>query len=421
MAFTAAARAGSSDGPPPASRPAIEQAAAAEGAEPPANTPAADTPLKSSPTVAALLEVVRQKHSVPAMVGAIVTDAGLQEIGATGVREVGKPDTVTIHDLFHLGSCTKAMTATLAAVLVERGKLRWSTTLGETFPELREQMDPAYREVTLEWLLQNRGGMPTALDAGGVWGRLWSFTGSPQEARLLLVREVTQRKPAAAPGTKVIYSNAGFSAAGAMLERITGTAWEELVQRELFTPLGMTTVGFGAPGTAEKLDQPRGHKAGWFRYTAIQPAPTGADNPPAIAPAGRVHCSFADWAKFVSLHLRGARAARGLLQQDAGGDGTSAEPKLGAAALLPPAAFKKLHAPCAAGEEYAMGWVSAERWGTDAFWHNGSNTFWYVLTWVAPEKNFAVLIGTNAGGQSATLAADDAAELLARRAMKARE
>ena len=53
-----------------------------------------------------------------------------------------------------------------------------------------------------------------------------------------------------APGVIFSYQNANFILAGAMLERCTGKAWEDLMTTELFQPLGITTAGFGAPGSA---------------------------------------------------------------------------------------------------------------------------------------------------------------------------
>src|SRR6185436_1954641 len=166
-----------------------------------------------------------------------------------------------------------------------------------------------------------------------------------------------------------IYSNAGFSIAGHMAEKVTGKTWEDLMRQKIFRPLGMTTAGFGAPGTEAKHDQPRGHQADG---TPVEPGP-GADNPVAIGPAGIVHCTIGDWAKFVALHLRGEQ---------------------GDAKLLKAETFKKLHTPVADGSHYGFGWMVTSRpWGgKGVLTHSGSNTMWYCVTWIAPEKDFAVLI-----------------------------
>jgi CubicO group peptidase (beta-lactamase class C family) len=171
-----------------------------------------------------------------------------------------------------------------------------------------------------------------------------------------------------------------------MLEKSSGKTWEALMQSMLFDPLSMKSAGFGAPATAGKVDQPWGHQAGLFGSKPVPPG-LGADNPFAISPAGAVHCSTADLAKYASFHLAGAR-----------GDGM----------LLKSKTFQKLHTPV--GDDYALGWTILEReWaGGKALWHNGSNTMFYALVWIAPERNFAAVAATNVGGDKAFKACDQA-------------
>jgi hypothetical protein len=44
--------------------------------------------------------------------------------------------------------------------------------------------------------------------------------------------------------------------------------------------------------------------------------------------------------------------------------------------------------------------------------HNGSNTMWYLVMWLAPEKNFAVIAATNTGADNAFEACDAAASAM---------
>ncbi len=88
-----------------------------------------------------------------------------------GTRRAGLNIPVTINDRFHLGSDTKAMTALLAAMLVEEGKLHWDTPVKEVFPELAEKMDPGLRGVTLEQLLPIPAAFrPTMRKSQGLFG-----------------------------------------------------------------------------------------------------------------------------------------------------------------------------------------------------------------------------------------------------------
>src|SRR5262245_60696499 len=75
--------------------------------------------------VTAALEIIREKRKVPALAAAAMKDGKLVAIGATGLRRLGGKERVTVEDKWHIGSCTKSMTASVAARLVERGLLKW--------------------------------------------------------------------------------------------------------------------------------------------------------------------------------------------------------------------------------------------------------------------------------------------------------
>ena len=349
--------------------------------------PAETAPALAANDLGTLLETIRAKEKVPALAAVVLRGDTIVATGIVGVREAGRPERATLHDAFHLGSDTKAMTATMIARLVEQGKLRWDSTLGDVFGSAVPTMDPAWRQVTLTQLLTHRAGVSGDLSEGGLWKRLWQQRGTLLEQRMELVRGVLARPPLHPPGTKFLYSNGGYAIAGAMAETVTGRTWEDLMQSELFQPLGIASAGFGAPGTPGRHDQPLGHTQ---TGAAMELGPT-ADNPPAISPAGRVHMSVTDWAKFIALHLRG--------------DAANPHRQV---SLLRPETFDFLHRPAVGpGQPYACGWGVAEMpWaegtGPDArgliLAHDGSNTFWYCAVLLAPERDWAVLVVCNQGG-----------------------
>jgi len=337
---------------------------------------------QSSEDTTNMLETIRKKHDFPALAVVVVKDGKIVDRAAVGIRKQGDTTPVTTNDLFHIGSVTKSMTATLAGILVEEGKLRWDITIAEVFPDLNGKMDKFYETVTLEQLLTHHGGVPGTPPLNA-WLRARAEQGTPMEQRREFIAAVLAEKPADTSGTNEIYSNQGYAIAGAMMEKVTGKAWETLIQEKLFKPLHMATVGFGAPGTPGKTDQPWGHSKRLWWTAASQD-----DNPPAIAPAGRVHLSLDDLARYAIFHMEGEKK-----------DG-----------LLKSATVQKLHTP-AKGGDYAMGWVVGTRpWaGGTTLWHNGSNTYWYVNVWLAPVKDFAVIIATNTGVDDAHKGTDEAA------------
>jgi CubicO group peptidase (beta-lactamase class C family) len=345
--------------------------------------------IEYSDPISQMLENIREKHNLPALAAAVVVDGRIVATNAVGFRKNGGTEKVTVNDKFHLGSVTKSMTATVAAMLVEQGKISWTTTIEEAFPESKSEMHPDYLGVTLEQLLSHRSGAPG--DApGDLWRKAWAANGTAAEQRLAFIKGILARKPEAKPGTKFIYSNQGYTIAGVMLEKATGKTWEDLLRSMLFEPLGMTTAGFGAPASVDKVDQPWGHTKKMFSGSEPVPPGPSADNPLAISPAGAVHCSMDDLAKYAAFHMAGER---------------------GESKLLTAESFKKLHTAVADNHDYALGWMVLKRpWANGrALMHNGSNTMFYVVVWMAPEKNCAVIVASNIGVDEAFEGCDEAA------------
>ncbi len=301
----------------------------------------------------------------PGMIAAIIDEEGVKAIGAAGLRRQGSPEMITVDDLVHIGSDTKAMTSTMLATLVEDGIFSsgWDTTIADVFPELIGTIHQGYHTVTLSQLVRMRGGISrNAAD----W---WAHSSNPDIVgmRYELLKDNLAIPPAGAVGDD-LYSNLSYMVAGAMAERLTGKSWETLMQERLFTPLGITNAGFGPPGTPGSVDQPWGHaprgRSDW--------APNQYDNNPALGPAGTVHISIEDWAKFISLWF------------------TNKEP-----AILSRSILNELSTP--ESGEYAAGWYVAQRnWaGGTVLNHDGSNTYWYATLWIAPQRSVAFVAVAN--------------------------
>ncbi len=347
-----------------------------------ANAPQA---VQNDAQIAALLEPIRVKHHLPALGGAIVTSRGLVAAGVTGVRKDGADATATIADEWHLGSDTKAMTAVVIGKLVEQSKLTWDTTIEAVLPKPVANARAAFGGITLLQLLSHRAGLVSNLN----WPQLSRTPGPPNVQRLAALASAASTPLSSPPGTKYEYSNLGYVIAATMAEAVTGRAWEDLIREIVFAPLGMTSAGFGGTGTLGVIDQPWPHESNGRPAASNGPE---MDNPPVVAPAGTVHCSIGDWSKFVVDQLRGLQGHDGLLK---------------------PETYTFLHtAPF--GGNYAGGWLVVDRpWGGGTVYsHAGSNTMNYAVVWMAPLKDFAVLVVTNQGGPQAEAGTDEAASAL---------
>ncbi len=325
--------------------------------------------------LAELLAPIRQKHDVPALGAAVLVDGTLVALGVDGVRKIDDAAKVTVDDRWHLGSCTKAMTATLLARYVEQGKLQWTTTVAEALPDLRPGMHERSRSITVQQLLAHRAGLPGG-PPGDLWRRLWEWQGTLREARTETATAMLRVEPRTEPGATYLYSNAGYMVAGSIAERLGDAAWEELLQRELWAPLGITSGGFGIPGDKDAVVQPFGHRRTLARRVAVF-----EDNPPALGPAGTAHMTLRDWAKFARLHL--------------GLPGPDGKP------LLAEATLAAMRTP--PGGEYALGWnVTKRGWAQGPILtHTGSNTMWFCVAWLAPDAKFGVLVACNQGDAAA--------------------
>jgi CubicO group peptidase (beta-lactamase class C family) len=334
-------------------------------------------PQLSKEDTRSVLEAIRLSHKLPGLGAAVVTDEGLQLLATTGVRKQGDETPVTDEDLWHLGSCGKAMIARL----VEAEKMSYQQTMGDTFPKLATKMSDQMKAIKLIDLLSHTSGLPANFNLQNYVGEK-----STSRARRNVLREAIDTELLSVPGEQFLYSNWGYTLAGHMAETVTGKSWESLVRTEVFKPLELSTAGFGGTGKRGKIDQP------WPHFATGKPAPNNGkamDNMPVMGPAGTIHMALKDWGKFISAHLKGHRGESSYLTQ---------------------ASFQELHT--AIKDDYALGWVTQSKtWaGGTALFHNGDNTMNHAIVWAAPEKQFAVLVVTNQSG--AGQAADEVASEL---------
>ena len=155
----------------------------------------------------------------------------------SGERRIGKGDPIAPVDRMHLGSLTKAITATVIGALGEQRRMTPETTIGQVFPELSGKMQPAYRNVSVRQLLAQAGSIPTYRTRESL---LWTLAlkGTATEQRRAFLERVLAEPSRFEPGTRHESSNAGAAIAGAMVERIGGSPYRQLVQELVFAPLG---------------------------------------------------------------------------------------------------------------------------------------------------------------------------------------
>ncbi len=352
------------------------------------------------------LEETRAKHGLPAVwaVKATLSDGEVSEnlvLAASGLRRANATMQVCDKDLIHLGSCTKAMTATLIAQLISCGKLDWDTKLREIFDDMEQLQAGVWGQVTVRQLLEHRSGAPKDLNWYGIQRK---HPHDPIAGRRAVLEWLQARQRSA--DSQYSYSNIGYCLLGHIVEHLEQQSWERVIKARLFIPLEMDSAGFGPVIGQEALFQLWGHKAK-SSFTGLSQGllsgssqagwePKRIDNAVPLGPAGRCHMTMKDWAKFVTLFA-------------------SANPPIEKLGIKKETWRELTRTKVTSGERYAGGWILVDReWGGgEVLNHAGSNTTWYCVAWVAPKREFFVLVATNCFGSVPPQACDSiAAELI---------
>jgi CubicO group peptidase (beta-lactamase class C family) len=212
-----------------------------------------------------------------------------------GFRDYGKKLPYTTTTTQPIASNTKLFTAIAIGLLVDEGKLRWDEPIKQFVPTIRFYNDELDRSVTIRDMLSHRTGV-TRHDS--IWYKS-SFTRRELWDRLRFL------EPAAPLRTKYLYNNLMYTAAGQVVEELSGKTWEQFVQQRIFDPLGMSrstlTIEDNIKGPepavpySERRDTTELYRQPY--YTAEV----------AIAPAGAINSNVEDLSRWVIALLNGGK------------------------------------------------------------------------------------------------------------------
>src|SRR5262245_19507010 len=226
---------------------------------------------------------------VPGLALAIVKDDRIVYLQGYGVREAGKKDPVTSDTVFPLASCTKSFTALALGMLVHDGKLIWDHPVRKHLPYFHLSDPLADRDVTLRDLLTHRTGV-------GSHDLLWYKSPWTLEER---IRRTARLDLKYSFRSTFEYQTVFFGAAGEAAAKAAGVSWRDLMQQRIFDPLDMKNTRAIEPGPKDSLILSTPHRLGADgRPVLMERYPlTAAD------PAGTIHTSAADLAKYLRFQL----------------------------------------------------------------------------------------------------------------------
>ncbi|MGZ3100206.1 serine hydrolase domain-containing protein [Streptomyces sp. H72] len=227
------------------------------------------------------IAVAQSAGRTPSLVAAVVRDGRVVWHGArTSVDGHGPDEDVQ----YRIGSITKTFTAVLVLRLRDEGVLDLTDALEKHLP------GTGAGEATIAELLAHSGGL--AAESPAPW---WERT--PGSLRPQLADVLGERPLVHPVGRRHHYSNPGYTLLGALVERLRGAPWEEVLRREVLEPLGLDRTSA----------QPRAPYAGGW---AVHPwadvmLPEPAEDLGRMAPAGQLWSTTGDLARFAVFLTKG--------------------------------------------------------------------------------------------------------------------
>lgn len=317
------------------------------------------------------LEATRQAHNIPAIAAVVVRADTILQGAAVGVRSLKNSEEPGPGDAYYLGSLTKGITALTIASLVEEGLLRWESRPEDVFPEWKDDIHPAAREINLDQLLRHSSGLTGYLeeDSPEVM-ELPSMPDDPLAGRQVFARYALQHAPLFTPGSRRQYSNAGYAIAAAMAEKVSGVAWETLVKDRILSPLEINSATFGGPPAAEAA-WAMGHV---LKEDSLVPLPFPDMKRAAwLHPAEDVWLSLTDYARLLQTQLQGLRAKNELLEA---------------------ATIQYLHTPMGIEPE-GLGWDIVKNEHRESSTYHSLTKGFYNTVLLQAEGNIAVVVFSN--------------------------
>lgn len=308
--------------------------------------------------------------NIPEISYAVVDSKSTLEIAALGKHSIKLPDTATLNDRFHIGSNTKAMTAFMIARYVEKGSLKWGTKFFDLFPEWKEKSKSDYENITLQDLLTHKAGIQPF--QGESDPLIPNFKGTKQEKREQFGQFVLTLEPLKPDHQHpFIYSNAGYTLATLMLEKVTGKSWEQLVEIVFNKDLKLNV----------KLSRPENQKQKdtWGHLSdkgTLKPVPSAFDEHlDYTEPAGDLNIKLKDYIKFIQLNLKGLEGQDNYLKSET---------------------YQFIHKGV---ENYSLGWFNIYETGKEISSHSGTEGTYFTLVQIDRIKGIAYIIFANSFNQ----------------------
>ncbi len=191
--------------------------------------------------------------------------------GAAGYADLSAGRALHVDDPFHLASVTKAITAVAVLRLVARGELGLDDRIVEILDARTTRGLPAVERITVRHLLEHSSGLYSFNNDVEYWRPLIgadAFSGRAWTAEELL-DFARGHEPAGAPGTGFYYADTNYVLLGEIVAALGGGPFKEIVRREVFEQLEMTSAYFYSDYRAGRADDRRPPVEGYLVLSEV--------------------------------------------------------------------------------------------------------------------------------------------------------
>ncbi|GAA2406637.1 hypothetical protein GCM10010404_75950 [Nonomuraea africana] len=314
----------------------------------------------SQETLSDFVEATATKFGIPGVCAGVWAD-GTEIYAGHGVTSIDNPLPVDEQTLFLLGSVTKTFTATALMRLVAEGGVELEAPVHRYVPEA-----PVSAEITVAHLLNHTAGLG--------WGVI-TDTGEGDDAVARYVAKMAEVEMIAPVGARASYSQAGYNLIGHVIEKVTGQPYDQAVASLVLEPAGLSNTFFShndvmtrrfAVGHDKGEDGTLSISRPWRHWRGDHPG-------------GGIASSASDLLSWARFHL---------------GDG---------AGVLPADVLHRMKQPTAElrasnlGDAIGLCWFLRGVDGVRTVGHGGSSNGQFAELLLVPERNFAVVVMSNAG------------------------
>lgn len=311
---------------------------------------------------------------IPGMAIGIVQDGKLIFKKGYGVKTSGGSDPVTEHTIFQIGSTTKAFTATLAAMLVDEGKINWDDKVIDRAPDFMMYDPWVTREFRIADLMAQRSGLPeNAADTLYLLG----FD------RPYIRHAIRNIKPVSSFRFKYAYQNSLWLFVSEIIERYEGTTWEASLEKRIFNPLEMSDSSADMQSFLNAADAASLHTDAHDHVIALPKNWEYLDWSYIGGPAGAVNSNIVDMAKWLAFQMNNGKInGRRLVSEES------------MQILHSPETIVSPEGKTHKNAFYCLGWLYMEHSPYPIVWHNGGTLMKTMLAYV-PEQNIGIVILSN--------------------------